>query len=98
MVQPPRQARRQFDSTADRRHGAVAVGPPAPTAGCLGIPIRRPADQVWSIEELGRRGIFRGTRQSGQKLDGTEEELLRLLVSSDYKAFMRRAVPSPKKF
>src|ERR1700723_909160 len=70
------------------------VIPPATTAGCVAIAIRRPADQVWSIEELGRRGIFRGTRQSGQKLDGTEEELLRLLASSDYGAFMRLAVHS----
>jgi type IV secretion system protein VirB11 len=68
------------------------VMPPATTAGCVAITIRRPADQVWSIEELGRRGIFRGTRQAGATLDGTEEELLRLLASSDYEAFMRLAV------
>jgi type IV secretion system protein VirB11 len=68
------------------------VMPPATTAGCVAITIRRPADQVWSIEELSRRGIFRGTRQAGAALDGTEEELLRLLASSDYEAFMRLAV------
>jgi type IV secretion system protein VirB11 len=68
------------------------VMPPATTAGCVAITIRRPADQVWSIEELGRRGIFRGTRQAGASLDSTEEELLRLLASSDYEAFMRLAV------
>jgi type IV secretion system protein VirB11 len=72
------------------------VMPPATTAGCVAIAIRRPADQVWSIEELGRRGIFRGTRPPGQKLDGAEEELLRLLASSDYEAFMRLAVHSRK--
>ena len=68
------------------------VMPPATTAGCVAITIRRPADQVWSIEELSRRGIFRGTRQAGAALDGTEEELLGLLASSDYESFMRLAV------
>jgi len=75
---------------------AQIVMPPATTAGCVAIAIRRPADQVWSIEELGRRGIFRGTRRAGQKLDDTEEELLRLLSSSDYEHFMRLAVRSRK--
>lgn len=72
------------------------VMPPATTAGCVAIAIRRPADQVWSIGELGRRGIFRGTRQAGQRLDDTEQELLRLLASSEYEAFMRLAVRSRK--
>jgi type IV secretion system protein VirB11 len=72
------------------------VMPPATTAGCVAIAIRRPADKVWSIEELGRRGIFRGTRQAGQRLDDTDEELLRLLSLSDYEAFMCLAVRSRK--
>jgi len=72
------------------------VMPPATTAGCVAIAIRRPADQVWSIEELSRRGIFRRTLKAGRKLDDTEEELLRLLGSSDYEAFMRLAVRSRK--
>jgi type IV secretion system protein VirB11 len=68
------------------------VMPPATTAGCVAIAIRRPADQVWSIEDLGRRGIFRATRQAGKRLDDTEEELLRLLSASDFEEFMRLAV------
>ena len=52
------------------------VMPPATTAGCVAIAIRRPADQVWSIEELSQRGIFRRTLKAGRKLDDTEEELL----------------------
>jgi type IV secretion system protein VirB11 len=68
------------------------VMPPATTAGCVAIAIRRPADQVWSIEDLGRRGIFRATRQAGQRLDDTEEELLRLLSASRFEEFMRLAV------
>jgi type IV secretion system protein VirB11 len=93
----------RIDATAPLLSASLPTGervqiviPPATTAGCVAIAIRRPADQVWSIEELGRRGIFRGTRQAGQRLDGTEEELLRLLASSDYEAFMRLAVRSRK--
>jgi type IV secretion system protein VirB11 len=72
------------------------VMPPATTAECVAIAIRRPAEQVWSIEELGRRGIFRATQQARQKLDDTEEELLHLLALSQFEAFMRLAVRSRK--
>jgi type IV secretion system protein VirB11 len=72
------------------------VLPPATSAGCVAITIRRPADQVWSIEELGRRGIFRGTRQASRNLDDTEQQLGQLLESSAYEAFMRLAVCSRK--
>ena len=72
------------------------VVPPATTAGCVAIAIRRPADRVWSIDELARRGIFCGTRPAGRKLDGIEEELQRLLASSEYEAFMRLAVRGRK--
>jgi type IV secretion system protein VirB11 len=93
----------RIDATAPLLSASLPTGervqivmPPATTAGCVAIAIRRPADQVWSIEELGRRGIFRATRPTGQKLDDTEEELLRLLSASDYEAFMRLAVRSRK--
>jgi type IV secretion system protein VirB11 len=93
----------RIDATAPLLSASLPSGervqiviPPATTAGCVAIAIRRPADRVWSIEELGRRGIFRGTRRAGQKLDDTEEELLRLLASSDYESFMRLAVRSRK--
>jgi type IV secretion system protein VirB11 len=72
------------------------VLPPATSAGCVAITIRRPADQVWSIEELGQRGIFRGTRQVSGNPDETEQQLLQLLKSSAYEAFMRLAVCSRK--
>jgi type IV secretion system protein VirB11 len=72
------------------------VMPPATSSGCVAITIRRPADQVWSIEELGRRGIFRGTRQASQNPDDTEQQLLQLLQSSAYETFMRLAVRSRK--
>jgi type IV secretion system protein VirB11 len=93
----------RIDATAPLLSASLPTGervqivmPPATTAGCVAITIRRPADQVWSIEELGRRGIFRGTRQAGRKLDDTEEQLLSLLASSEYESFMRLAVRSRK--
>jgi type IV secretion system protein VirB11 len=70
------------------------VMPPATTAGCVAITIRRPADEVWSIAELSRRGIFRSTRRATQALDDTETELLRLMNAGDYEAFMHLAVRS----
>ncbi len=72
------------------------VMPPATTAGCVAIAIRRPSDRVWSIEELGQRGIFCNVRQAGAELDDTEKQLLSLLSYSDYQAFMRLAVRSKK--
>ena len=72
------------------------VMPPATTAGCVAIAIRRPAERVWSIEELAARGIFRATRRCSQTLDETEEQLLGLLASSSFEAFMRLAVRSRK--
>jgi type IV secretion system protein VirB11 len=93
----------RIDATAPLLSASLPSGervqiviPPATTAGCVAIAIRRPADQVWSIEELSQRGIFRGTLKAGRRLDDTEEELLRLLGSSDYEAFMRLAVLSRK--
>jgi type IV secretion system protein VirB11 len=72
------------------------VLPPATSAGCVAISIRRPSDQVWSIEDLSQSGIFRATRRSSQALDTAEEELLRLLGAQEYQAFMQLAVTSRK--
>jgi type IV secretion system protein VirB11 len=72
------------------------VMPPATTAGCVAIAIRRPADQVWSIEELASRGIFRATRRCSETLDETEQRLLALLAASNFEDFMRLAVRSRK--
>src|SRR5206468_11861995 len=62
------------------------VLPPATTMGCVAITIRRPSDEVWSIEELARRGIFRATRGASEGLDETESELQRLLAAHEYEA------------
>jgi type IV secretion system protein VirB11 len=72
------------------------VLPPATSAGCVAITIRRPSDEVWSIEELSRRGIFRNTRRASSALDETEAELLRTLDASEFESFMRLAVRSRK--
>ncbi len=72
------------------------VIPPATTAGCVAIAIRRPADGTWGIDELAQRGIFRRTRRAHAALDHTEQELLRLLSARDYPSFMRLAVRARK--
>jgi type IV secretion system protein VirB11 len=72
------------------------VLPPATTAGCVAISIRRPAAEFWSLEDLSQRGIFRRTRRANQAPDETDMELLRLLAASDYVSFMRLAVRSRK--
>jgi type IV secretion system protein VirB11 len=72
------------------------VLPPATTAGCVAITIRRPSDEVWSIAELCKRGVFRTTRRATDAADETEKQLLQLLADKDYEAFMRLAVVSRK--
>jgi type IV secretion system protein VirB11 len=72
------------------------IMPPATTAGCVAFAIRRPAQEIWSIEELSARGIFRTTKRSSQTLDETEQQLLALLAASNFEAFMRLAVRSRK--
>jgi type IV secretion system protein VirB11 len=68
------------------------VLPPVTTAETVAITIRRPAAEVWSIEDLAQRGIFRATQLAGDVLDETERELLRMLGAHDYTSFMRLAV------
>ncbi len=48
---------------------AQIVLPPATTPGSVAITLRRPSEQVWTIEELARRGIFRSTRRATSELD-----------------------------
>jgi type IV secretion system protein VirB11 len=72
------------------------VLPPATTAGCVALTIRRPSDRVWSIDELAAQGIFRATRSGGAAPDETDAELLRLRAAGQYEAFMRLAVRARK--
>jgi type IV secretion system protein VirB11 len=70
--------------------------PPATTSGCVAITIRRPSDEVWSISELYKRGVFRTTRHETDSPDETQKQLLRHLGDKDYEGFMRLAVVSRK--
>jgi type IV secretion system protein VirB11 len=72
------------------------VMPPATVAQTVAITIRRPASQVWTLEELAERGIFRATRRASRSLDATETELLRLLEANEFARFMRLAVERRK--
>ena len=72
------------------------VLPPATSQDCVAITIRRPSDQVWSIDELTQSGLFRATRRAADALDEIERELLSLLDRQAYVEFMRLAVNSRK--
>ena len=72
------------------------VLPPATMPGTVAITIRRPADAVWTLDELAERGVFRSTRRASAAPDETEATLLKLLEARDYRAFMRLAVTSRK--
>ena len=72
------------------------VLPPATSLGSVAITIRRPCDEVWTIDELTRRGEFRFTKTALRELDATERQLLELLKTQQYEAFMRLAVRAKK--
>ncbi len=72
------------------------VLPPATTLECVAITIRRPADTVWTVDELERRGVFGLTRSAGAERDEAEEELRRLHAAQAYTAFLRLAVRARK--
>jgi type IV secretion system protein VirB11 len=72
------------------------VIPPATTAGCVAITIRRPSDRLWTIEEMAKSGIFRQTKRSGNTPEKIDTDLLRLLDTKDYEGFMRLAVVGRK--
>jgi type IV secretion system protein VirB11 len=95
--------RQRIDATAPLLSASLPGGervqlvlPPATSAGCVAISIRRPAAQLWSLEELAGRGIFRSTRRSDAMCDQVETQLLRLLAANQFEAFMRLAVRSRK--
>jgi type IV secretion system protein VirB11 len=94
-------SRQRIDATAPLLSASLPGGeriqlvlPPATTPGCIAMSVRRPAAQLWSIEELARRGVFRSTRRAGDECDNLEAQLLRLLAANQFEAFMRLAVRS----
>jgi type IV secretion system protein VirB11 len=95
--------RQRIDETSPLLSASLPSGervqivlPPATTADTVAITIRRPSAEAWSVEDLARRGIFRTTRRANDILDETECELLRLLGTQEYTAFMRLAVQCRK--
>jgi type IV secretion system protein VirB11 len=93
--------RQRIDESAPLLSAALPSGervqivlPPATTLGCVAITIRRPASEVWSVEELSRRGALRAIRNHDAASDDSETELRRLHSAGDYPAFMRLAVRS----
>jgi type IV secretion system protein VirB11 len=95
--------RQRIDETSPLLSASLPSGervqivlPPATTADTVAITIRRPSAEAWSVEDLARRGIFRTTRRANDVLDETECELLRLLGTQEYTAFMRLAVQCRK--
>ena len=73
------------------------VMPPATTAGCVAIAIRRPADQVWSIEELAAtRHISRAPGRPARSSTTPSWNCCVCWHRRDYEAFMRLAVRSRK--
>jgi type IV secretion system protein VirB11 len=72
------------------------VLPPATTAKCVALSIRKPASTVWTLSELSSRGIFSRARRSTGALDDTEAKLVALLQAHEFEEFMRVAVTSRK--
>jgi type IV secretion system protein VirB11 len=72
------------------------VMPPATSPQCVAMSIRKPAQAVWTIQELSASGIFKRARASGVALDDTEAKLSSLLRAQSYEEFMRLAVVSRK--
>jgi type IV secretion system protein VirB11 len=68
------------------------VLPPATTARCVAITIRRPADGVWSLHELATRGLFDLTERAREALDPVDVELCALLQQRQHEAFLKLAV------
>jgi len=72
------------------------VLPPATSAGCVAITIRRPTETVWSIEDLARRGALPAGLLAACGSADADAELLRLHAAGEYAAFMRLAVRTRK--
>ena len=94
-------SRQRVDETSPLLSASLPSGervqialPPATTRGCVAVNIRRPSEEVWSVGELARRGIFRQTRAAGAGPEEVEVELGGLLAERRYEAFMGLAVRS----
>ena len=78
---------------------AQIVLPPATTPRTVAITLRRPADRVWTLDELGKKGIFEGAQLSvdrGHAPDPEDTQLRTLLEAREHGAFLRQAVRARK--
>ncbi len=94
-------SRQRIDETSPLLSASLPSGervqiaiPPATSRGCVAINVRRPSQEVWSVGELSRRGIFLKTRAARSGPEEVEIELRDLLTRRRYEAFMRLAVRS----
>lgn len=94
-------SRQRVDESAPLLSASLPTGervqivlPPATTLGCVAITIRRPSGEVWSLEELGRRGALQALRPGLRARDDGEAELKRLHAGGEHLAFLRLAVRS----
>ena len=65
--------------------------PPAAAAGTVSITVRKPSAQVWSVEELAARGVFRQVCDASAP-DELQQRLQALLAAREHVQFMRQAV------
>ncbi len=68
------------------------VLPPATTDRTVAISIRRPADELWTVDQLQQRGLFERTAVSGAPDLDRDAVLDQLLVQRNFPAFLRAAV------
>lgn len=71
------------------------VVPPACEPGTVSITIRRPAERLWSLEELDEQGIFRRTRTATAQ-QAAHDPLAQRLATNDLPGFFRDAVRARK--
>ncbi len=77
---------------------AQIVLPPATAPGTVAITLRRPANRVWTIDELSRRGLFERARMGRGESGCTPHdlELGTLLANQDHRGFLTLAVRARK--
>jgi type IV secretion system protein VirB11 len=78
---------------------AQMVLPPATTSRTVSITLRRPADQVWTLDQLNDKGIFARTRITTTHEcvpDALDAELRTLLAARAHTEFLRLAVRARK--
>jgi type IV secretion system protein VirB11 len=68
------------------------VLPPATTDRTVAISIRRPADELWTVDQLQQRGLFEQTTVSGTPDVERDAALGQLLMQRDFPGFLRTAV------